>query len=507
MEGKGMKPRAAAALLSVTVVAAVSLSAGMAWLPRAQAREAAAPIAAGGHGEARIVVKFREALGAASRSALHAALGSRVRRHLAALGVDVVDAGDRQRMAEAIRRYEADPRVEYAEPDVRMTASRVPDDPQYPSEWGMDAVSAPAAWDISTGASSTVVAVVDTGIAAHAEFAGRRLKGYDFVNDDADATDDEGHGTSVAGIIGATGDNGAGMAGLDWFGKLLPVKVLDYTGSGWTSDIAAGVTWAADHGARVINMSLGGPGKSSTLKNAVAYAVKKGVVVVAAAGNDATSAPSFPAAYPGVLSVSALDGSDLAYFSDFGPNVDVAAPGLAIRTIGGPTSYDDFSGTSASAPFVSGVASLVVGRNPYLTGSAVSRIVTSSADDLGPAGWDASFGWGRIDAARALRATPLPDTTAPSVSITAPAANAHVKGNVKIKASAADNVGVVRVEFRVGGKLVATYKTAPYQVTWTTAKAGNGWHTISAKAYDAAGNAGTSKSVRVYVSNPPPRAS
>jgi thermitase len=494
-------------MLLVTV-AAVVLAAGPAHVPQAQAREAAAQSASVGHGERRIVVKFRKQPGAATRSSLHAALGYRLRRHIEALGVDVVDVGAQGRVAEAVSRYQTDPRVEYAEPDVRVTASLVPNDPQYPAEWGMDAISAPAAWDITTGASSTIVAVVDTGIAAHPEFAGRLLEGYDFVNDDTDATDDEGHGTSVAGIIGATGANGAGMAGLDWAARLLPVKVMDETGSGWTSDVAAGVTWAADHGARVINMSLGGPGKSSTLKKAVAYAVKKGAVVVAAAGNEATSVPSYPAGYPGVLSVSALEGSRLAYFSDFGPNVDVAAPGCAIRTIAGiagPTAYGDFSGTSASAPFVSGVASLVVGRNPHLSGAAVSRIVTSTADDLGPTGWDASFGWGRVDAARALRATPLPDTTPPSVSVTSPVANATVMGSVKIRASASDDVGVVKVEFRVDGKLLATDKTAPYQATWATRNVANGWHTISAKAYDAAGNAGTSRSVRVNVSNPPPK--
>lgn len=497
-ERRSVSKRLSVALVSIVVAA----------LPLSPVALAAPPTAGGRSGDgrassagARILVKFKGVSPDAAAADVTSRLGYAVEKRLPDLGVEVIRVKDASAIARAVHVYSADPRVEYAEPDQRMSEALVPNDPEYPSEWGMDAISAPAGWDISTGSTSTVVAIVDTGVAPHAEFAARLLKGYDFVNDDTDTNDDEGHGTSVAGIIGAAGGNRSGMAGVDWATKLLPVKVLDASGSGWTSDIAAGVTFAADNGARVINLSLGGPGKSSTLKRAIAYAAKKGVVIVAAAGNEATSAPSYPAAYADVLSVSALDRSGLANFSNFGTNVDVAAPGVSIRTISGPDTYGDFSGTSASAPFVTGLAALVVGRNPTLSAGAVSKIVTSTADDLGKAGWDASFGWGRIDVAAALRATAPLDRTAPVASLAAPAANARLKGSVLVRASATDNVGVTKVCFWIDRKLSATDTKAPFQWTWATRKTGNGWHTVVAKAYDKAGNVGTSKAVRVFVSN------
>ncbi|MEO8571864.1 MAG: S8 family serine peptidase, partial [Chloroflexota bacterium] len=206
------------------------------------------------------------------------------------------------------RTLEGDPSVSYVELDRAVHATLAPDDPYYVQggDWGLPLIGAPAAWDTSTGAAGPIVAVVDTGVdATHPDLGGRILAGTNLASTDTDPTDDNGHGTHVAGIIAATGNNGLGGAGVCWGCQILPVKVLDAAGSGYTSDVASGITWAADHGARIINLSLGSASASSTLASAVTYAQDRGIVVVAAAGNDGSTTRFYPAAYPGVVAVGA----------------------------------------------------------------------------------------------------------------------------------------------------------------------------------------------------------
>ncbi|MFI5042884.1 MAG: S8 family serine peptidase, partial [Acidimicrobiales bacterium] len=293
--------------------------------------------------------------------------------------------------ATLIRTLSADPSVAYVEADAPANATLIPNDPLYLHgyEPGLDEIGMPAAWDISTGASGPVIAVVDTGgDAPHEDLGGRVLPGYDFANGDSDPTDDNGHGTHVAGIIAATGNNGIGGAGVCWGCRILPVKVLAANGSGWYSTVAAGIVWAADHGAQVINLSLGGSAASDTLAQAVAYAESKGIIVVAAAGNNGVTTRFYPAALPGVIAVAAaapssLDpAADIPYlypWSDFGSDwVSVAAPGCTESTWPG-NAYQSDCGTSMAAPFVSGSFGLLLDTEPAASTTDVTNALLGTA--------------------------------------------------------------------------------------------------------------------------------
>ncbi|MGH9034461.1 MAG: S8 family serine peptidase [Acidimicrobiia bacterium] len=255
--------------------------------------------------------------------------GARLEEEVGGTGIFVVST-DVRRLAEVRRSLAADPRVAFAETNHERRASAVPKDVFYSSAQAayLETIRLPEAWDLETGADDVVVAVVDSGVdLEHPDLEGRLLPGRDFVNDDDSPDDDFGHGTEVATIAAAATDNRTGMAGVAWQGKVLPVKVLDHQGRGNDADIAAGIIWAADHGADVINLSFGAPQPSFTLTQAVKHARSRDAVVVSAAGNGQTSSPDFPAALDGVMAVSATDGQGhFAWFSNYGPTVDVAAP-------------------------------------------------------------------------------------------------------------------------------------------------------------------------------------
>ena len=227
---------------------------------------------------------------------------------------------------------------------------------------------------------------------------------------DAFVQDDNGHGTHVAGIAAAATNNGIGVAGVAWGAQIMPVKVLDEYGSGWLSDVAAGIVYASDQGAKIINVSLGGSTLSQTLCDAVAYASQTtGALVVAAAGNTG-GAVLYPAACDHVLAVAATDRADQrAYFSNLGPQVDLAAPGVDIYSTWyqsglQASGYFTKSGTSMATPQVAGVAALVWSRWPTWTPDQVAQRLLDTALDLGEPGWDAYTGWGRLDAAAAVGA-------------------------------------------------------------------------------------------------------
>ena len=247
--------------------------------------------------------------------------------------------------------------VEYAEPDFEAQALGTANDPYYTggNQWYLSKIQAPGAWDYSTGSSGVIVGIIDTGVlTSHPDLAGKVLAGYDFVNNDADASDDNGHGTAAAGATSAASNNLAGMASVAWGNPILPVKVLGADGSGTYSGIANGITWAADKGARIINLSLGGTSSSRTLQDAVNYAWNKKAVLVAAAGNNGNDTALYPAACSNVVAVSATNSSDSRpSWSNYGSYVDVAAPGESILTLYGADSYAYWNGTSFSSPVAS----------------------------------------------------------------------------------------------------------------------------------------------------------
>jgi type VII secretion-associated serine protease mycosin len=284
------------------------------------------------------------------------------------------------------------------------------DDPRSQEQWALRAIGARPAWEIAKGA-SVVIAVVDTGVSPHEDLPTLQ-PGKSFLSDPS--TDDpNGHGTHVAGIIASAMDNKVGVAGLAPSASILPVRVLDAEGSGDHVDIAAGIVWAVDQGADIVNLSLGGEESSEVLQASIKYAAERGVLVVAAAGNSGfgSNAPVYPAAYEESIAVAATgpDGSATA-FSNSGAYVDVAAPGFAILSTAPSNTYEYLSGTSQAAPYISAALALLLstGLSPS---QAVAKLY-ASAKDPAPPGRDSTTGNGVLDAAAALGA---PATAAPSL--------------------------------------------------------------------------------------------
>jgi len=282
----------------------------------------------------------------------------------------------------------------------------VPNDLLYSAyQWNLPAIETERGWALSRGSDDIVIAVLDTGVQLdHPDLQGRIAEGINLVGE-GEPEDDVGHGTHVAGIIAATVNNGEGVAGLSWRGRIMPVKVLDSTGSGTTYSVAEGIIWATDHGADVINMSLGNYASAEFLHDAIRYAYDRGVVLVAASGNDNTDQPGYPAAYPEVFAVAATDANDgKAPYSNFGDYIDVAAPGDTIASTYPGNQYAALSGTSMASPHVAALAGLIKSVNPDLTNEEIMDIMRKTAVDLGDKGRDVYFGYGKIDVVRALEA-------------------------------------------------------------------------------------------------------
>jgi subtilisin family serine protease len=346
----------------------------------------------------RLVVGFEESASSATVSAVIEEVDGTVTRSMPAIDASVIEVEEGQ-TGEAVASLEADPAVEYVEPEVFLEATDVsPNDALWSQQWGPKRVRAPAAWEATRGSTSVVVAVLDTGVdAAHPDLRGALVPGFDIVNRDANPTDDNGHGTAAAGVIAARTNNVRGQAGICWSCAIMPVKVLGADGRGTTAAIASGILWAVAHGADVINLSLGGTGTTRALADAVAHAASEGVVIVAAAGNNGNRTAFYPAAYPQVISVAATTASDRRYeWSNYGSWVQVAAPGCNIAPDRGG-GYIDFCGTSAATPVVSGIAALAYSLRPTLPKGVFERALRSAAVPVG-----SIVQYGRVNAARTL---------------------------------------------------------------------------------------------------------
>ncbi|MBO9542600.1 S8 family serine peptidase [bacterium] len=297
-----------------------------------------------------------------------------------------------------------------------VTASAAePNDPFFDKQWGADKIDAPEAWAKNVDGSGMTVAVLDTGVDyRHPEFGNRVIRGWNFADNTADVMDRFGHGTHVAGIIGASGNNGVGVAGVAWNSKILAVKVLGDNGQGSTAAVISGIRYAADMGVKIINLSLGSPDTTvdPALSTAIAYANAKGCLVIAAAGNNHGEVGS-PANDPGALAVSStskfLFWEYMSWFSNHGNKIEVSAPGGSIYSTlpldankTGATGYGKLSGTSMAAPFVSGEAALIWAKHPNWTAQQVRNAITSTVDHKGSSGRNARYGYGRINLAKAL---------------------------------------------------------------------------------------------------------
>lgn len=371
-------------------------------------------------GTQTLLIKFQEGTTAEIRSGVITALGGTLDRWFAPIhtaqvtvtpdlltGIDKII--QRALTAPSVRSVELDGTViGYGEP----SEGKAVNDPAFndPSlVYAPQLIGVSHAWLQTMGKESVLLAVVDSGVnAQHPDLQGRVHAGYDFVNEDADAADDHGHGTHIAGILAANANNNIGIAGVCPQCTILPVKVLNRQNSGTWADVTAGVLYAVDAGAQVINLSLGGYNDTQVMRDAVAYATSKGVLVVAAAGNGKTDAPNYPAAIPQVLSVAATRSDDTRWsLSNYGEWVDIAAPGYTIFSTHSDLNNDRqgyayMTGTSMATPHVAGLAGLLLSQNPAWSPDDLIQIITSTAKDLGQAGKDVEFGFGRVDVGAAL---------------------------------------------------------------------------------------------------------
>ena len=432
--------------------------------------------------------------------------GAKVQKQIGQLSVSVLSVDSKQ--GDKIKKGLDDSGLfSFVERDGLARGSATPNDPGFASQWHLPKIQAPGAWDITTG-SAAVVAVVDSGVDPnHPDLAAKLVPGYNYLAGNTNTADVLGHGTWVAGTLGAIGNNGNGVAGVTWQNPIMPLVVLSGSNYAYYSDIASAITYAADHGVRIVNVSIGGTTSSSTLQSAIDYAWNKGTLVFAAAGNNSSSDPMYPASCNNAIAVSATDPNDnLAYFSSYGPTIDVSAPGYSIYTTSNGSGYEYVDGTSFASPVAAGVAALVLSANPSLSATNALNILEMNTDDLGTPGYDQQFGWGRVNAAKAVAAAKAfvaADSTAPSVSISSPTSGSTVSGTISVQGSSSDNVGVVRVEFAVDGTVLTSTTTSQFAFGWDSTSAANGTHSVKTTAYDAAGNS-KAASVSVNVSNSGP---
>ncbi len=368
----------------------------------------------------QLLVRYRDGVQAAAVDALEKSHGAARKAEIRALRLHVVSVptGDEDAIALALG---SDARVEIVERDFAVTSTgTTPNDYWWPNEWSEVKTRTNLAWDMTQGSSSIVIASLDTGVdLTQPDLQAKLVAGYNVLNGSSDATDDNGHGTWAAGVAAAASNNSIGVASYCWRCSLMPVKVLGADGTGTTANVASGIIWATDHGARVISMSLSGTTGTSALQSAVYYAHSRGVVLVAAAGNSGTTTQTYPAAYPEVLGVAGSDPNDALYaWSTYGAWVKLAAPGCNYTT-GRSGWFGSFCGTSAAAPAIAGIAGLALSHAGAATNTAVEAALESTAVKI-----SAPVAYGRVDAYAALlalggtsAASPTP-TPAPTLSPT-----------------------------------------------------------------------------------------
>ncbi len=395
----------------------------------------------------------------------------------------------------------------FVERDFVAHAATTPNDPDFTSQWHLAKIQAANAWSLSQGSASIPIAIIDSGVdLSHPDLKSKLIPGWNFLTDTSNTSDtgcNTGHGTAVSGAAAAATNNLTGVAGVAWANTIMPLVVTSSGCLAYYSDMASAITYAVDHGVRIINLSITGSTASSILQSAVDYAWSKNAVIFAAAGNSSSSSPVYPAACNHVLGITATEPTDtLATFSNYGSWIKLSAPGDTILTTNMAGSYGEWWGTSLASPIAAGVGALALSANPSLTNAQLVTLLETHSDDLGSPGFDQYFGYGRVNAYKAVAAAKgvATDTTPPKVSISSPLSGATVLGTVSVLGTASDNVAVTKVELYVDGGLYASGTATAFAFAWISTAAANGSHTLTAKAYDAAGNVG-SASVAVTVKN------
>jgi hypothetical protein len=438
---------------------------------------------------------------------LHQAGGKAIGR-LRNLGIHIVQVAPQSEDAVA-RSLSRNPHIKFAEKDMLVEPTEyIPNDPQYEQAWHLPKVLAPLAWELAS-AQGITIAILDSGVnTTHLDLASQAVPGWNSVSGNTETADINGHGTKVAGAAAAATDNGIGIASIGFGANIMPVRITNRSdGYAYWSDIARGLTWAADNGADVANISYSAT-NSSSISSAAQYMRNKNGVVVVAAGNDGTN-PGW-SDNPAMISVSATTSSDnKASWSNYGSYIDVAAPGAGIRTTTNGGGYGAVSGTSFASPVAAGLVALIMGANPNLTPDEIENILEVSADDLVTGSdWHAYYGHGRINAAAAVQmalntSTSPIDYEAPQVAIFWPGECSTVNGLITVEVNAVDNVGVTEVSLYAAGVLVGSESAAPHQFSWDSTLSSDGEVVLTAYASDAAGNEGASSDLTVVVDNIP----
>ncbi len=479
--------------LSLASAVALALTAGY----------AADALAAPKWAEGRILVQTRAGLSDAELDKMLKPHNGKAIGHLPQINLHIVQVPPQAEEAVA-RALAHNPHVNFTELDRQVEAEFTPNDTYYGSAWHLPKIQAPIAWDSSQG-NEIIVAILDTGVDAnHPDLASKLVAGWNSISRNTDTADINGHGTIVAGAAAATTNNSLGVAGVAGAARIMPVRITNNSdSSAFCSDIANGLLWAADNGAHVANISYDVNACSSVATAGEYFFKDKGGLTVVAAANAGKDPGYSDSLY--MISVSATDsGDNKASWSNFGYYIDVAAPGASIWTTKMGGGYGTASGTSLSSPITAGVVALMKAANPSLSPATLEQVLESTAKDLGSAGWDTHYGYGRVDAAAAVQSAKLTqniDSQAPSVSITSPSSSSTVAGVAAVNVSATDNVGVTRVALFANGKQVAEDNTSPFGFSWDTTQVADGSATLVAYSYDAANNQGLSKGVSVTVKN------
>lgn len=351
--------------------------------------------------ENQMLVKLKKGVTKKEKQQLYMEQKGRMLKQNKELDFEVMELEKGEDIKEKVKVLQNDERIEYVEPNYIYTTQMIPNDPFLVFQYGLSYSRTHDAWNYTTGINQKI-GVLDTGVQIdHPDLIGKLMTGYNIVDDNTNVTDTSGHGTHVAGICGAVTNNNLGVAGMAPSAAIMPIKVLSDNGDGFVNHIAEGIIYAIEQGCKVINLSLGGTFNSITLQNAVDYAWSRGAVVVAAAGNSSSLVATYPASYHNVIAVAATNQFDqLAYFSNFGFWVDVAAPGVDILSTFLSNKYAFLSGTSMATPFVSGLAANLLAQGRDNTN--VRAVIQVLADPI--ARTKGYWQFGRINALRSVMA-------------------------------------------------------------------------------------------------------
>jgi thermitase len=465
-----------------------------------------------------ILVKFKPGVEDKVKNNIRSAHGLQRIREISQIGVEVGKVPEKAK-EKIIQALSKNPNIEYAELNYLTHPQLIPNDELFVGQWDPPIINAPIAWDTTLGSGSSIIAILDSGIATKHEDLAANIVNLGTAHEDV-----HGHGTIVAGSAAGVSNNGKGIAGVCGRCKILALQTIGDQGSGSSASSANGILSATDQGAKVINMSYGAYGTTTTEQDAINYAWSRGVFLVGAAGNDNLISPFYPAAASHVMAVGATVYSDVRWVSyatagsNYGSWLDITAPGTGTLTTFKDGGYSSEGGTSLASPHVAGLTGLLLSAKPGLTNTQIENIIDTTADKIGGVtytnGKNDEYGYGRINAgaamAQAMGTTPPPvDTVKPTVTVTSPTQYAAVSGAVTITADASDNTAVTQVTFylpngdpnSLGTAIIDT--TAPYSAVWDSTKTPNtttSYSSIMAVAYDAIGNSQRS-SVYVAVNN------